>query len=327
MTFLEIQQKVFRRAKLQDVPSTVDQVRIRDFINQRYRQLLTKPGMDQLRDTTFTFQTVPGQQKYGMPQSLSGIRDLYDLTNQRRVLPRTVDWLRNVDPGLTAISSFVENWIPIPGWGAELVELPRTGTPLYVVSDSAADTTQQVFVETMRAGGVRAGTAAAVALTGTTPVQIGTFVDHVKVVKFYLDSAPAGNVSLQTLAVGGTLLSQITIGRTNARYYMLQMYPTPGASVTISVDGQRAIQDMVNPTEEPLIPEDFQMLLVHGAMYDEWRNRDDSRANDELAEWTVIVTDLRHKLMNTPDMIWVQRGPRGTAERVSRLGGYFPAGT
>lgn len=330
MTFLDLQQACYRRAKLQDVPSTVDQTRIKQFINQRYRQVLTKPGLDQLRDMTFTFQTVPGQQRYGLPQALSAVRDLYDLTNQRRILPRTVDWLRNVDPGLTAISSFVENWIPFYGWGAELVELAKTGVPLYVASDNAADTTQHVFLETVRLGGVRPATpvtSGGTSLTGTTRLQLGTFSDHIKVVKFYLDTAPAGNVSLYDAAVAGNLLSQITIGRTSARYYMLQMYPTPGAAVTVSVDGQRMIQDMVNPMEEPLIPEDFQMLLVHGAMYDEWRNRDDSRANDELAEFTVILTDLRHKVMNTPDQIWVQRGPRGTAERVSRLGGYFPSGT
>jgi hypothetical protein len=329
VTFLDIQQAVFRRAKLQDVPSIVDQTRIRQFINQRYRQVLTKPGLDQLRDTTLSFQTVPGQMKYGLPQALASVRDVYDLTNQRRILPRSVDWLRNTDPGLTAISSFCEHWIPIHGWGAELQELTKGGVPLFVASDSAADTTQHAFVETARVGGVRSMTAVAggTLLAGTTRVPIGTLADHVKIVKFYLDTVPAGNVSLYDAATGGNLLSTITMGRMNARYYMLQLYPTPGASVTITVDGQRMIQDLVNPTEEPLIPEDFQMLLVHGAMYDEWRNRDDSRANDELAEFQVILADMRHKIMNTPDLIWVQRGDRGTSERISRLGGYFPPQT
>lgn len=329
MNFLALQKAVYRRVKLADSPSAGDQTRIKEFINQRYRKLLSKPGMDQFRDTTLTFTTVSAQKKYGLPQALSSVRDVYDLTNQRRILPKTVDWLRNVDPGLSATSSYTEFWIPINGWAATAVELTSTGVGLWAVSDSAADTTQKAYVETTRLGGVRAGTAvsAGTTLTGTTRVAIGSQTDHIEVVKFYLDTVPAGNVSLYDAAANGNLLSTITIGRTNARYYMLQLYPTAGAAVTITVDGQRAIQDLVQDTEEPLFPEDYHMALVHGACYDEWQNRDDDRAKADLAEMNELLKDLRHKVLNTPDDIPVQRGPRGTAERVSRLGGSYPAGT
>lgn len=329
MNFLALQQAVYRRVKLADSPSSGDKTRIKEFINQRYRKLLAKPGMDQFRDTPFTFTTVSGQKKYGLPQAIVGMRDLYDVTNQRRILPRTLDWLRNVDPGLSATSSYTEFWIPLNGWGAQAQELTSTGVGLWAVSDSASDTTQKAYVETTRLGGVRAGTAVAAGttLTGTNRVAIGTQTDHIEVVKFYLDTVPLGNVSLYDAASSGNLLSTITIGRTNARYYMLQLYPTAGAAVTISGDGQRWIQDLAQDTEEPLFPEDYHMALVHGACYDEWRNRDDDRAKEDLAEMNELLKDLRHKVLNTPDDIPVQRGPRGTAERVSRLGGNYPAGT
>lgn len=329
MNLLQISQAVYRRVKLADTPSAGDIARIQQFINQRYRKVLSRPGMDQFRDTTFTFATVANQKKYGLPQALSRVRDMYDLSNQRRVLPRTVDWLRQVDPGLSATSSTTEFWIPLNGWGAEAQELTSTGVGLWAVSDAAGDTTQKAYVETQRLGGVLAGTAVAAGttLTGTTRVAIGTKTDHVEVIKFYLDTVPAGNVSLYDAATSGNLLSTITIGRTNARYYMVQLYPTPGAAVTVSVDGQRAIQDLVQSTEEPLFPEDYHMLLVHGAAYDEWRNRDDSRAQGELEEMNALIGELRHTVMTTPDAIPVQRGPRGSGERVSRLGGYYESGT
>ncbi len=329
MNLLQISQAVYRRVKLADSPSAGDVTRIQQFINQRYRKILSRPGMDQFRDTTFTFATVSGQLKYGLPQALSRVRNIYDLTNQRRILPRTVDWLRNVDPGLTSTSSFTEFWIPLNGWGAEAQELTSTGVGLWAVSSAAGDTTQKVFVETTRLGGVRGGTAVAAGttLTGTARVAIGSLADHVEVIKFYLDTTAVGAVSLYDAAAAGNLLSTITIGRTNARYYMLQLYPTAGAAVTLSVDAQRAIQDMVQATEEPLMPEDYHMVLVHGAAYDEWRNRDDTRAQGELEEMNALIGELRHNVMSTPDEIPVQRGPRGQGERVSRLGGYYPSGT
>ncbi len=337
MTFSDISKAVYRRVKLADTPSSTDSTRIQQFINLWYREILAMPGMDQLRDTTITFATVATQKKYGLPQALVKIRDVYDLSNQRRVLPRTLDYLRNVDPGLTATSSTVENWIPLNGWGAEAVELTSTGVGLWAVSSSASDTTQRVFVETTRLGGVSGGTAvsAGTLITGTTRVQIGSLTDHVEIVKFYISAAAVGTISLYDAASNGNLLSTIQIGRTSARYYMIQVYPTPGAAITLSVDCQRSIQDMVQATEEPLLPEDYHHILVHLACYEEWLNRDDTRALREYnpdprgikGHANILLDNLRHFLLTSPDEIPVQRGPRGTPQRVSRLGGYFPAGS
>lgn len=337
MTFSDIAKAVYRRVKLQDTPSSSDSTRIKQFINLWYRESLAMPGMDQLRDTTLTFATVNTQKKYGLPQALVKVRDIYDLTNQRRILPRTMDWVRNVDPGLTATSSYVENWIPLNGWGAEAQELTSTGVGLWVVSSSASDTTQKVYVETTRLGGVSGGTAVSggTTVTGTTRVQIGTLSDHIEIVKFYADVVGVGTFSLYDAASNGNLLSTIQIGRTSARYYMIQLYPTPGAAVTLSVDCQRSIQDMVQNTEEPLLPEDFHHVLVHLAAYEEWLNRDDSRALREYnpdprgvkGHANVLLDNMRHILLTSPDAIAVQRGPNGYAQRMSRLGGWYPAGT
>lgn len=328
MNFLAISQAVYRRVKLPDIPVTADVTRIQQFINQRYRRLLAKPGMERFRDTTLTFASVASQRKYGLPQALSRVRDVYDLTNQRRIYPQSMDWLRNIDPGLSATSTTTSQWwIPLNGWGAELNEMSTTGTGLWIVSSSASDTTMKVYVETTRLGGVRAGTAvsAGTTLTGLTRAQIGSLSDHIEVVKCYVDVAPVGTLSLYDGAAGGTIISQITPGRTSARYFMLQLYPTPGSVITYTVDGQRSLEDLVNPTEEPLFPEDYHDYLVHIACYDEWINRDDNRAGGELAQAKEILSDLRHNVLTTPDELSVQRGPRGSRERISRLGGYFPA--
>lgn len=284
--------------------------------------------MEQLRDTTLTFTTVIGQKKYGLPQALTKVRDLYDLVNQRRILPMRMEELRMVDPGLSASSATVQWWLPLNGWSATAVELTSTGVGLWAVSDAAGDTTQKVWAETTRLGGVRAGfaVAAGTTLTGTSRVRLGTLGDHIEVVKLFLDVPTTGTISLYDAATVGNLLAVITPGRTAARYFMIQLYPSPSAALSISVDCQRSIEDLVQPTEEPLLPEDFHQVLMHGACYEEWLNRADSRAKDELMQTEQVFADLRHSL-TSPDELSVQRGPRGYRPRMSRLGGFFPAGS
>lgn len=328
MNLLQVQQAVYRRVKLADSPSTADITRITQFINLWYRRILARPGMEQLRDTTLTFATVANQKKYGLPQALVKVRDLYDVTNQRRIYPMKLEELRTADPGLTSTAATVDRWLPLNGWAATAVELTSTGVGLWAVSDAAGDTTQKVYAETTRLGGVRAGLAVALGttLTGITRVRLGTLGDHIDVVKLFLDAVPVGTLSLYDAATLGNLLATITPGRTAARYYMIQLYPTPSAVVTITVDCQRSIEDLTLPTEEPLLPEDFHQVLVHAACYEEWLNRSDSRAKDELMQTEQVISDMRHA-MTSPDEISVQRGPRGYGRPASRLGGFYPSGS
>jgi hypothetical protein len=324
MNLLSLQQAVYRRVKLADSPSSADVTRITQFINLWHRRILAAPGMDRLRDTTLTFNTVVGQAQYGLPQALTRIRNLYDLVNQRRILPMAVEELRTLDPGLTAVAATVYRWLPLNGWAATQQILTQTGVPLWAVSSSASDTTQNVYVEAIRLGGVRAGMVGPTTLNGTTRVQVDSNTDYIDVVKFFANTVPVGVISLYDAQTNGNLLAQITPGRTQARYFMIQLYPSPSAVLTISVDCQRAIEDLTLPQEDPLLPEDYHQVLVHAACYEEWLNRSDDRAEKELQDTTALIAQMRHYLLTNPDEIPVQRGSRGWGERMSRLGGYYP---
>lgn len=325
MNLTTIQKRIYRQCGLADTPATADITRVLDLINKWYRRTLSKPGMDQLRDTTLSLTTVAGQAQYGLPQALSRIRDIFDVTNQRRIYGKTLDWLRQVDPGLTATSATVDYWIPLRGWGAVAQPLATTGKPLYVVSDNAGDV-QTAHVETVRLGGIRAGDTS-VTVTGVTRAQLGSKTDHIEVTKFWLTSAAVGTVSLYDASSSGNLLAQITPGRTNARYFMIQFYPTVSAALSLSIDCQRSMEDLTLPNEEPLLPEDDHWILVDGPLSDELRQRDSAQADDYRKNAMTLISDLQHRLYGNPDEIAVQVGPRRSAERTSRLGGYFPKDT
>ncbi len=325
MTLTTIQKRIYRQCGLADSPATTDATRVLDFINKWYRTVLSQPGMDQLRDTTLSLTTVSGQAQYGLPQALSAVRDIFDLTNQRRIYKKTLDWLRRADPGLTATSATTDYWIPLNGWGAVQRPMVQTGTVLFVKSSSASDT-QTAHVETTRLGGIRGGDSSAL-VNGVTGNFFGVLADHIEVTKFYLTTVAIGTVSLYDAASGGNLLAQITPGRTSSRYFMIQFYPTVSAALTLSLDCRRSMEDLTLPTEEPLLPEDYHQILVDGPLSEELRQRDSDQAKDYKASAMTLISDLRHSLYGNEDEIAVQRGPRRSAERMSRLGGYYPGGS
>lgn len=324
MNLTTIQKRIYRRCGLSDTPATADVTRILDFINEWYRETLSAPGLDSLRETTLTLTTVAGQAQYGLPQAISRVHDpIFDVTNQRCIYEKSLEWLRMVDPGLTATSATVDYWIPFKGWGATAQQLATTGKPLYVVSDSASDGAgTTAHVETVRLGGIRAGDTS-VAMNGVTRAQLGSKSDHIEVTKFWLTVAAVGTVSLYDASSSGNLIAQITPGRTNARYFMLQFYPTVSAALSLSIDCQRTIEDLTLPFEEPLLHEDYHWLLVYGPLSEEMEKRDSDQAEKYEKRARKLISDLRHNLY--PQEIAVQRGPEGQPERVSRLGGWFPA--
>jgi hypothetical protein len=308
-----------RRLNYQDVPAAAVTARLTAFINQRHRQILAMPGMDQLRDESITFQTVANQPTYAMGPAVSRIKTIYDsVTNQIKLEEQTLQWLRAIDPRLASFGP-PGYWVPL---SIKQTQAQPATTGLWAVSSSASDT-QNVFLETTRTGGY-SHVAPATTLTGVTRVQIGTLTDHVSVDKFYLATPAAGTVSLYDAVVSGNLLATIPIGATYARYLWIQLWPTPAGVYTYSVDYTREIHDMVNPSDQPLLPPDFHSLLSVGARLDEYEKLDDSRRSLMQDQWDKGIKRLQHYVLNSGDLVIIP-GERSRAGR-SNLGPNFPAG-
>jgi hypothetical protein len=234
---------------------------------------------------------------------------------------RSLSWLRQQDPGLVA-SGNPTIYVPI-GW-MQVQTQPSAQTGLWLVSSAAGDTTQDVYTETFRTGGYLNKTTTR--LTGTTRVAIGgigAFADHVEIDKFYLSAVCAGTISLYDAITGGNELARIGIGQTSAHYYGIQLWPTPGGVITYYVDYTRQIVDMVNDTDEPLLPLDFHDLIVDGTKVKEYEKSDDTRLSVAKASFENRIGDLRYRLLNPPDYRPVRGGDR---VGYSNLGGWYPSG-
>jgi hypothetical protein len=112
-------------------------------------------------------------------------------------------------------------------------------------------------------------------------------------------------------------------GATGPRFDLF-LYQTPSAAVNYTMDVTRALSLLDADTATPILPADFHDLLFLGALFDEYRHLDDSRA--------MIVArqvDEREKQFK----YWMHESDAGSMSlsggmaQSSRLGPWFPAGS
>lgn len=317
MNLTAILADLYRRLDYTSTPPTAVTTRLTSFVNTTHRQIVGAPGLETLRDDTLTFASVAAQALYGLPPAISRIEAITDRTTMLRVRQVSLDAIRASDPGLVQTGPS-DQYI---NRGFQQVQTqPTAATGLWIVSSSAADTTQSIKVESVRTGGYAYSGAAT--LNGVTRVAVGTFTDHIEVVKFYASAVGAGFISLYDAAAAGNELARIPIAGTYARYVAIQLYPTPSSAITYYVDYVREIAEMANGTDEPLLPLDFHYLLVEGALIKEWTKLDDTRRRTAEQDYAKGLSVLRYFVTCPPDYL-PSRNARA-AER-SRFGAYYGA--
>lgn len=301
---------------------TATQNRLIAYMNDAQRNLLTKPGIRRLRDATVTFASVADQAGYVLP-NIAKISRMFETTNQRVLYEMSQQDYRLIQPDVT-ITGTPEAFI----WtGRQAVAVqPSSPASLWVVSSSAADTTQTVYVEGVLIGGYPFSVS--VTITGVTAVSVsGLAVDWkaTRVDKFYLSAACAGTVTLTSVSGAGSTLAVIPIGSTLTYYDGFALWPTPSSVITYQVDLVRAITDFASASDVPLLPEDFHDLIVNAAISDEFQHTKDERWQIYDQKYRSRVNDLLYWLSETA--IGRPRSLTGAWQRPSQLGSWYPAGT
>lgn len=303
--------------------SSVPRTRFKRRVNEHYRRILAKPIFSRLlRDNyLYTFASVADQAEYGLPWSLAKLNAITERTSlQRRLEEQSVDWLRTTDPGLTA-SGTPTVYVPL-GWSAVQVQ-PSNASKLCAISTDASDTgASSIYVEYINASGhLRTASGN---ITGTTGAEIVTTATAIEVTKVYMPTAAVGTVSLREDTVAGTVLAEIPPGQTSSQYYRIQLWPTPTDALTYNVDYTRRLLDLVNDTDEPMMPPDFHRVLWLAAVADEWALKDDARYGIAKQDADDALKDMTNFVWNMADH---RPAPDMGRPRYSRLGGWFPSGT
>lgn len=293
--------------------------RIVRHLNEWHRRILSKPGMDRLRQSSITVASTASSPTLALPSSVVRILRIRDLTNDITLNEQRFDWYRFAEPDPSSSTGTPTTWVPV-GWAACADLAEASGTGIWVQSASASDT-YRAYIEGVRLGGyVWSDT---VTMTGVTRVAVGALTDWTEITKFSIEQPAAGLVSLYKVNAAGTALAAIPIGATESRYWQIALWPTPSAAVTYYIDYQRQLLDLVHDTDTPLIPEDFQWLLQHGAKANEYERVDDSRAPKMRAEMDLAVGELRATLHSRD----VAVPGRTNIRLISRINGWSPVDT
>jgi len=325
VTLNEIEQDIYRRLNKNTTPDTATQTRIRAFVNQRHRELLTLPDCQQLRDDVTTFDTVASTYRYALPQAVARVHRMWIASTEFPLSEQSMTWYRRVATDPTTQTGDPEAFVTLGQ--TRVAKQPSDASAIYAKSTSAADTTQTIRIEGTinQSGGSnvwgyrQTGSAT---LTGTTAVQIGSISNWTEIDSVSLSAACAGTVSLYEDSGSGTELARITIGQTTPRYWTVYLWPTPSSALTVSMDYAREITDMSNSTDEPLLPVDFHRVLVYGACMDETLKTDDQRFSVFEREWNKGVNALLYWLHARSS--W--RPGSQSARAGSNLGAAYPSG-
>lgn len=323
MTFDELQLDVYEDTGANNpTPSEQTITRIAKNLNKAHRKILTDPHLIRLRHTAapMTFASVANRAFYGLPSALVSLRKLTERSTMRCLWPKTIDEVREEDPGLTTADT--PSWfVPI---GYKAVSNVPNSARLWAVSSSISDTTQTVQISGVRSGTGLAADASAT-LSGSSRVPVGSFIDYVDVLTFTISATALGVVSLYDDQFSGNLLGEIPIGQLSTQYFMIQLYPTPAAAVTYYVDGVYRIPTLMEAQDVPLVPESFHDLLSLYAKEQEMlKSGDTMKAAMWRNEYEEGMMKLRHWVgTQGGDTPVVHRQPR---RRVSRYGGNYPTG-
>lgn len=318
MTFLELQNAVLEAVGHPSTVSSVPRTRIKRHLNSWQREILTRPGFSRmLRDSEYTFTSVTSQAVYGLGIPMGRLLGISNASNQTLLAERDLAWLRRNDPGLTATGSPAAAYIP-RSWFPVQTQ-PSAAAAIFAKSTSAADTTQVIDWEFTTSAMQRVS--GSTTLTGTTALALGTATTVVEIVKLSMRTVAAGTVTItQTSGAGATLLT-LPIGQQFGRFLHVQLWPTPASALTYRLDCTREIEDMVQDTDQPLLPRDFHPILALGAEYEEWRKMADDRA-------PMVYQDLDKRLKSLNAWVWdLPDDTQGAFVPRSRLGGWFAAGT
>lgn len=311
---------LYQRLNYPTSPESAVSTRLGAMLNEAHRLILREPGLKGLRDVvgSMTFASEASRFYYGLPQVVSEIRAITDRTNDRRLRSLSLTEVRSGDPGLDATGT-PYGYINL---GLKALKRLPASTGLWVVSSAGGDTTQTIQVNGIRATGDPTGDQT-VQLNGTTRAAIGSLTDYVDVMQITLTAVAAGTVDVYDAAAAGNIVASIPIGALSPRYIGVQLYPTPTTAITYYVDGPSRILDLDDTVDEPMLPEEFHDLLIHGTLLLEYHKEDDPRRQAAMEHYKRGLSQLKHHLSAGPDDLPVMGRPNTV--RSSRLGPWFPA--
>lgn len=305
------------RLDYEDSPPTAVTRRLTGFINSTQRQILREKGMSALRRRVVPFVTVAGDPYAVLPTAMTQVLLMVDRTNDRRIIPKDLTWIWERDPGLT-LSGPPDVFAVLNYASAVIADPLSTGEAVEAVSSSGADITQTLYVQGITATGAqRSGT---IALNGAVPSALPGINNWVQITRWWLSGNSAGTVTLSSAS--GIELGSVVPRTLTPRYTRVQLNPTPTAVQTLYAFGFVEVPDIVETSDQSLIPVDFVDVLIEGALEKEYLKREKPALAGACRGEKLKILALLRSYLQSP-----QAAKGENANGFSALGPWFPAGS
>jgi hypothetical protein len=235
--------------------SAAFQTKIGKWINRRYRDFMRRYQWKELYDT-YTITTVANQATYALPEDFGEAVYFYDNTN-KATLWESPEFGSQNDTSLVSASQYFS--ISESSVKAQ----PTSASTLSVVSTSASDNTQTLFVKGFTGTVTVEET---ISLNGTTPVSSAN--SYTKVYQISKSAVSAGTISVtsDSAAVTQAVMSPKVM---QARYRIAHLFYIPVGTTSIVVRYKRAVTPLINDYDYPIM--DIGDELELGAEADAWR--------------------------------------------------------
>lgn len=318
---------LYRKTNFPSSPAAATTTRLTAFVNETQADLMSEPGMEALLDDSVTFASVASTPEYSLPPVVSRIKAITEATNDIALQPMSAATYRLLYPDPTATTGVSTEWVDL-GYSPVATQ-PSDASELFFKSDSASDnSSKSVTVEGYITGGYYR--TATVAMNGTTAVSLGaTITSWIRITKFEIvlaaggTTTAAGNITLHEDSGSGTELARIHIGEAYRKYRRIALVVTPASAITYTVKFEREVTDMVNATDEPILPTRFHRMLVDGALMKEYEKTDNTRYEQARRRFEADLRLLKYWIAGQTSGRPNLRGPH--TEPPSRYGGWFPS--
>lgn len=329
MNLADLEALLYDKLNLPVAPDATRVAQIRRVLNEAYFEVMGRSGMEPLRRQLVTFSSVANTPFAALPQAATDVFSIADRTRHWLLEPMGMPMLRTADPGLVLSVGYPYGFAKY-NLQAAVTQQPADASALYAKSTSASDgATKTAYAEVVLSDGSL--TQVSAALNGVTAVQLGTVSTVVTVNKFWIALSAGGGATTAAGAIGlyedsgvGTQLSTITQGRGAARYSLIHFYPVPTAVNTYTADVKIALTPLATGSDEPLIPDDYRMVLIHRAMMTLAGQKENSLTYSMARDG---YRDVRGELILYCSRMTEPSSLHTGIPRYSQLGPYFPPGS
>lgn len=229
--------------------------KIGKYLNARYRDALHRYAWSGI-NISYSFTATANQANYPMPYDFEEVVYLWDDTNKVMLYERP-ESPSQADTTLTGTSQYFSiNQL-------SMLAQPTSASVLSLVSASASDNTQSIFVKGISGGYELSET---IVLGGTTPVS--SVNSYTRVDQIAKSATSAGAITV-TSNSGAVTIAVIPAPVKQSLYKMMRLFYIPGETTNFILRYKRSPTPMVNDYDYPIIDVADEIML--GAQADAWR--------------------------------------------------------